>query len=154
VCLLMTSFFRSFLVYHIEKIIYIYIYIYIYISSSLVFVSGIEVLCKCIYVYNDTDTNTKKKNPTCYSYFVVTYIMQFIAIECINWDHFQFSFFFFNIFITYFPQLHFQCYPKVPHALPTTSLPTHSHFLALVFPCTGAYKVCMSNGLLFPVMAN
>ena len=46
--------------------------------------------------------------------------------------------------------------PKVPHTLrlPPTSLPTHSHFLALAFPCTGAYKVCNSNGPLFPVMAN
>jgi hypothetical protein len=26
--------------------------------------------------------------------------------------------------------------------------------LALVFPCTGAYKVCLSNGPLFPVMAD
>jgi hypothetical protein len=26
--------------------------------------------------------------------------------------------------------------------------------LALVFPCTGAYKVCKSNGPLFPVMAD
>ena len=32
-------------------------------------------------------------------------------------------------------------------------LPTHSPFLALAFPCTGAYKVCKSNGPLFPVMA-
>jgi hypothetical protein len=45
--------------------------------------------------------------------------------------------------------------PKVPHTLPPTSLPTHSHFfLALAFPCTGAYKVCVSDGPLFPVMAN
>jgi hypothetical protein len=64
-----------------------------------------------------------------------------------------FSLFFF--FFTYFPQLHFQCYPKVPHTLPHhTPLPTHSHFLTLEFPCTGAYKVCKSNGPLFPVMAN
>jgi hypothetical protein len=41
--------------------------------------------------------------------------------------------------------------PKVPHT-PPTPLPTHSHFLALGFPCTGAYKVCKSNGPLFPVM--
>jgi hypothetical protein len=26
--------------------------------------------------------------------------------------------------------------------------------LALVFSCTGAYKVCLSNGPLFPVMAD
>ena len=35
-----------------------------------------------------------------------------------------------------------------------TSKPTHSHFLALAFPCTGAYKVCLSNGPLFAVMAD
>ena len=33
-------------------------------------------------------------------------------------------------------------------------LPTHSNFLALAFPCTGAYKVCNAKGLLFPVMAD
>ena len=35
-------------------------------------------------------------------------------------------------------------------------LPTHSHFFALVFPCTGAYKVCNCNtkGPLFPLMAD
>jgi hypothetical protein len=44
--------------------------------------------------------------------------------------------------------------PKVPHTLPPTPLPTHSHFLALAFPCTGAYKVCKSNRPLFPVMAD
>jgi hypothetical protein len=26
--------------------------------------------------------------------------------------------------------------------------------LALVFPCTGSYKVCVSDGPLFPVMAD
>ena len=33
-------------------------------------------------------------------------------------------------------------------------LPTHSHFLALSFPCTGAYKVCNTKGPLFPMMAD
>jgi hypothetical protein len=57
------------------------------------------------------------------------------------------------LFIRYFPQLHFQCYPKsTPY--PPTPLPTNSHFLALAFPCTEAYKVCVSNGPLFPVMAD
>jgi hypothetical protein len=33
--------------------------------------------------------------------------------------------------------------PKVPYTIPHPApLPTHSQFLALVFPCTGAYKVC------------
>jgi hypothetical protein len=62
--------------------------------------------------------------------------------------------FFFPFFIRYLAHLHFQCYTKSPPLPPTpTPLPTHSPFLALVFPCTGAYKVCKSNGLLFPVMA-
>ena len=57
--------------------------------------------------------------------------------------------------ITYFLQLHFQCYPQSPPPFPpTTPLPTHSHFLALAFLCTGAYKVCLTNGPLFPVMAD
>jgi hypothetical protein len=58
-------------------------------------------------------------------------------------------------FITYFPQLHFQCYPKSP-PYPPPHFPTHSFpfFLALAFPCTGAYTVCVSSGPLFPVMAD
>jgi hypothetical protein len=43
---------------------------------------------------------------------------------------------------------------KVPHTHPPNPLPTHSPFLALAFPCTGAYKVCKSKGPLFPVMAD
>jgi hypothetical protein len=40
-------------------------------------------------------------------------------------------------------------------AYPTpTPLPTHSHFLALAFPCTRAYKVCNTEGPLIPVMAD
>ena len=38
-----------------------------------------------------------------------------------------------------------------PHPAP---LPTHSRFLVLAFPCTGAYKVCNTKGPLFPVMAD
>jgi hypothetical protein len=45
--------------------------------------------------------------------------------------------------------------PKVPYTLqPPATLATHSHFLALVFPCTGAYKVCKIKGPLFPMMAD
>jgi hypothetical protein len=52
------------------------------------------------------------------------------------------------IIIMYLFHLHFQCYPK--------SLPPliHSHLLALAFPCTEAYKVCMTNGPLFLLMAD
>jgi hypothetical protein len=63
--------------------------------------------------------------------------------------------FFLQFFISYFLHLHFQCYPESPlyppHPFP---LPTHSHFLALVFPCTGAYKVYKTKGPLFPLMAD
>jgi hypothetical protein len=55
-----------------------------------------------------------------------------------------------GIFLIYI----FNAIPKVPHTLTPTLLPTHSHFLTLAFPCTGAYKVCKSNGPLFPVMAD
>jgi hypothetical protein len=50
---------------------------------------------------------------------------------------FFFSFYLLHIFLNYISN----AIPKVPHTLlPPTSLPTHSHFLALAFPCTGAYK--------------
>jgi hypothetical protein len=65
------------------------------------------------------------------------------------------SFFFFPFFIRYLAHLHFQCYTKSPPYPPTpTPLPTHSPFLALALSCTGAYKVCKSNGPLFAVMAD
>jgi hypothetical protein len=43
---------------------------------------------------------------------------------------------------------------KVPYTLLPPCSPTHSHFLALEFPCTGAYKVCKAKGPLFPMMAD
>jgi hypothetical protein len=62
---------------------------------------------------------------------------------------FFFCFFLLGIFLIYISN----AIQKVPNTLPPQPLPTHSHFLALAFPCTGAYKVCKSNGPLFPVMA-
>ena len=38
-----------------------------------------------------------------------------------------------------------------PHAAP---LLTHSLFLSLAFPCTGAYKVCKTKGPVFSMMAD
>jgi hypothetical protein len=61
---------------------------------------------------------------------------------------------FFNILLGIFLIYISNAIPKVPHTLPPTPLPTHSHFLALAFPCTGAYKVCKSKGPLFLVMAD
>ena len=34
------------------------------------------------------------------------------------------------------------------------TLPHHSHFLVLAFPCIEADKVCTTNGPLFPLMAS
>jgi hypothetical protein len=57
-----------------------------------------------------------------------------------------FKIFLLGIFLIYISN----AIPKVPHPTPPpTPLPTHSHFLALAFPCTGAYKVCKFNGSLF-----
>jgi hypothetical protein len=61
-------------------------------------------------------------------------------------------FFFYYVFSSItFPMLSQESPTPSPHPTP---LPTHSHFLALAFPCTGAYKVCLTNGPLFPVMAD
>jgi hypothetical protein len=49
------------------------------------------------------------------------------------------KFFLLCIFLNYISN----AIPKIPHTLSPTPIPTHSHFLALVFPCTGAYKVCV-----------
>jgi hypothetical protein len=59
-------------------------------------------------------------------------------------------YFLLGIFLVYI----FNAIPKVPHAHSPNLLPTHSPFLALGFPCTGAYKVFVSNGPLFAVMAD
>ena len=46
----------------------------------------------------------------------------------------------------------FYCRSPSTHA--PAPLPTHSHFLVLAFPCTGAYNVCKTKGPLFPMMAD
>jgi hypothetical protein len=48
---------------------------------------------------------------------------------------FSFLYILLGIFLIYISN----AIPKVPHTLSPTPLPTHSHFLALAFPCTGAY---------------
>jgi hypothetical protein len=62
-----------------------------------------------------------------------------------------FSYFFYYVFSSItFPMLS----QKPPTPSPPHS-PTHPFpFLALAFPCIGAYKVCLSSGPLFPVMAD
>jgi hypothetical protein len=66
-----------------------------------------------------------------------------------------FSFFFFNFLLDIFFIYISKAIPKVLYTLPPPcSSTTHSHFLALVFLCTGAYIVCKTKGPLFPMMAN
>ena len=106
-------------------------YIYLQIVTSLIL--NLLRLCCCCCLF-------------CF-WFLVLWFFGFLVLV--------FLFFFLNIFIRYFPHLYFQCYPKSPpYPPPPTPLPAHSYFLALAFPCTGAYKVCKSNGPLFPVMAD
>jgi hypothetical protein len=67
------------------------------------------------------------------------------------------SFFFSNFLLDVFFIYISNAIPKVPYTLPPSCpapLPTHSHFLALAFPCTEAYKVCKTKGPLFPMMAD
>ena len=68
-------------------------------------------------------------------------------------DHlFDFFLNLFLFFITYFPQLHFQCYPKSPPypPPPPTSLPTHSHFFwPWHSPVLGHIKFVCPMGLSF-----
>jgi hypothetical protein len=55
----------------------------------------------------------------------------------------------FSIFLDIFFIYISNAIPKFPYTLPLpcpAPLPTHSHFLALTFPCTGAYKVCKTLG--------
>jgi hypothetical protein len=58
---------------------------------------------------------------------------------------FIFLYFLLGIFLIYMSN----AIPKVPHTLPPTPLPTHSHIVALAFPCTGAYKFASTMGLSF-----
>jgi hypothetical protein len=97
---------------------------------------------------------------TCFQ-FLCDFFKQLSDIALVKCTTLSFLFFFFletfffHFFIRYLAHLHFQCYTKSPPYPPTpTPLPAHSPFLALAFPCTGAYKVCVSNGPLFPVMAD
>jgi hypothetical protein len=56
-----------------------------------------------------------------------------------------FKIFLLGIFLIYISN----AIPKVPHTLLPTPLPTYSHVLALVFPCTGHIKFASPMGLCF-----
>jgi hypothetical protein len=74
-----------------------------------------------------------------------------------TWIFVSFFLFYFILFVfilldfLYTFQMLSQKFPIPSRPAP---LPTHSHFLALAFPCTVAYKVCNTKGPLFPKMAN
>jgi hypothetical protein len=64
-------------------------------------------------------------------------------------------FFFINYFLLDFFFIYISnANPKVPYTPCPAPLHTHSHFLALVFPCTEAYKVYKTKGPLFPMMTD
>jgi hypothetical protein len=100
-----------------------------------------QIVCYCSYFFYQDSVGKIIEDFCCPFYF-------FLFISAL-------SPLFFPFFIRYLAPLHFQCYNKSPPYPPTpTPLTTHSPFLALAFPCTGAYKVCVSNGPLFSVMAD
>jgi hypothetical protein len=52
-----------------------------------------------------------------------------------------------SIIIRYFLHLYFKCYPESPLYPPLPCSPTpYPGFLALAFPCTGAYYLCKTKG--------
>jgi hypothetical protein len=129
-------------------------YLYILDINSLLdvglvnsfFPIGSWPICLLDYVLCVTETFQFQKGPIYQFFFFYFLFFKY---------HPSFSFFFFPLFIRYLAHLHFQCYTKSPPYPPTpTPLPAHSPFLSLAFPCSGAYKVCVSNGPLFPVMAD
>jgi hypothetical protein len=83
-------------------------------------------------------------------FFLFLCLVYFVCLSC-----FVFEVIFFNFLLGICFIYISNTISKVPYTLPTPPLlPTYSHFLALVFPCTGAYKVCKTKGPLFPLMAD
>jgi hypothetical protein len=74
--------------------------------------------------------------------------------NCFNLEEIVIKHFYFlkNLLGIFFIYI-FNAIPKVPRTLPPLPCPPHSHFLALVFPCTEVYTVCKTKGPLFPMMA-
>ena len=65
--------------------------------------------------------------------------------------HIYHKYMFFQVFSSFTFQKLSQ---KSPIPCPPTPLPTHSHFLTLVFLCTRAYKVCQTKAPLFTMMTD
>jgi hypothetical protein len=86
------------------------------------------------------------------AWWVPVYFQEILQFSKISAKYpFFFIYFLLDIFFIYISN----AIPKVPYMLlPPCSPPTHSRFLALACPCTGAYKVCKTKGPLFPVMTD
>jgi hypothetical protein len=80
------------------------------------------------------------------------FLSKWIELENIILSEVFIPFFFFikALLIRYFLHLNFKCYPQSPLYPPPTLFPnppTDSCFLALAFPCTGAYDLPKTKGL-------
>jgi hypothetical protein len=83
-------------------------------------------------------------------YFFLTFKNKFLFYCCLQFCEFLFLLFFY-FFITYFPQLHFQCYPKSPPHPPPPHSPTHPFlfFWPWRSPVLGHIKFACPMGLSF-----
>jgi hypothetical protein len=125
---------------------------YFYMKGTL---SSLTANTNCARLYAcRLDRGFQNKKASLISYICVPMIFFFLFCLYFSLGNFDclifFQFFLLGIFLVYI----FNAIPKVPHTHPPNTLPTHCPFLALVFPCTGAYKVCKSNGPLFAVMTD
>jgi hypothetical protein len=149
--------------------VYVCVHVCVYVCVHVcVFLCVCVCACACVYAYMGMKGANKRKLESS-MYFVVSIQGD---IEHVSWRWKENSgsqgfYLFIYLFVCLFICLSIYLFllgiffiyisnaiPKVPHILPPTPLPTHSHFLALAFPCTEAYKVCKTNGPLFPMMAN
>jgi hypothetical protein len=117
----------------------------IYISDSLFWLVGPESVNLVYLLKTKQNISSQRKWNTS-----LKQLLLFFFIFLKKNFYLFFIYFLLGIFLNYISN----AIPKVPHTLLPTPIPTPSHFLALAFPCTGAYKVCKSSGPLFPVMAD
>jgi hypothetical protein len=151
-------------IYHLSIYLSIYLSISIYLFIYLSIYLSIDLLVY-IFIYLPV-YHVLSALPPCMSAGqkrapdLIIYSYQFL---CGSWElnsealeeQCSFCFGFLNIFYYYvFSSITFRMLSQKSPIPPPTSLPTHFHFLALAFPCTGAYNVCVSDGPLFPVMAD
>jgi hypothetical protein len=132
---------------------HVYVYICMYIC---IYMCVYVCMYVCMYIYIRPDADPVHAGSVSLSSYEFCLCLDGFDFLVVCTPYGSYTLFFSLIFFYYvfssitFPMLS----QKPPTPSPPTSLPTHSHFLALAFPCTGAYKVCLSSGPLFPVMAD